>query len=151
FVRIKYEYATKVIPKKLWRDFIYGMLMGDKTCYPAVIECDLRSVSGSKCFGYRLTPEYPKVRRIVCTHDAINHRITSIQREEERPLIPIHRWLAGWLNHLRLDGKAAKRLVAKMTPEEETARWVWRDGRSHWRQPPTVEEYREIIWGQVQR
>jgi hypothetical protein len=144
FVRLKYDYLTRVIPKEHWVKLVHGCLTGfdrlpgsASRTYPAVIEID-GCEQGVKCRGYRLAPGYRRVRRVACTDDALSRRIREVYaRAEGLPLLPVHRWLRDHLGRLDFDFRKALAVIATMEPEDECAM--------------DVGDYRQLLAGSCQR
>jgi len=114
FVRLHYDLLTKIIPRADWQTVKYHLL--DR----AVIDCDLTAVAGSKCFGYRLRPEYRKAKRVECADLRLNRAIRRACGTAERTLAPVHRWLFGHLKRLDFDAAGARPVIAAALPDLES-------------------------------
>src|SRR6185369_6076111 len=116
YVRLCWKFLTRVVPRELWRDLIGALCghapPGSDRCYPTVIESDLTAAQGEKCTGYRLAEGYRKVRRVVCTAEALNRKIRRVYGAQDRNLSPLHRWLRDKFDLLDYDFERARSIIA---------------------------------------
>jgi hypothetical protein len=127
YVRLKYAYLVKVIPRKVWRE-LRAYLEGLKRIpdsdppgkyYPKVIDCPGREQEGT-CYGYRLTPDYRKTHRIVCTDNTLNRRIQKLYAREAGNPAPVHGWLRGKFDFLDFDLGEARLIIDKLKPRRNS-------------------------------
>ncbi len=115
FIRLKQEYITRIILPEVWpeiRDRLWGK---------GVIHWDSTWTPGKRSQGYRLAPEFRKTRRIPCTSASLARRIQRVYAAESVPLVPVHRWLEGKLNLLRIDVERAHGVISTMKPDKGSA------------------------------
>ena len=112
FVRLKYDYITRIIPRGLWRTMAYRLQEA------GVIEWDLSSEWGRHSHGFRLAPGYRRVQRVCCSDRVLSCKIRRVYDRTDVPLQPVHRWLESKLPRLKIDQARAHTLISKMLPDD---------------------------------
>jgi hypothetical protein len=116
YSHLLYEYLERYLTRGELREVREALMQR------GVVECDKVAVIGRKAYGYRTTPDYRKTHRVVCTDDALNRRIWKAQAEEDRALLPVHRWLRGKLGLLCFDMDRARAIIATLGPARASKR-----------------------------
>jgi hypothetical protein len=126
FVTLTWKYLTRVIPRDLWKPIrlklaAWGIIKTDRSAFP-----------GEKAWGYQLTENYRRVRRLTCTNPALVRRIQRIRLKETESWGPVERWLESKLSLLQWDSRRAERIIRSLRPDADSKL--------------TTEEYHEILF-----
>lgn len=126
YIRLKASYILRIIPQEVWpplRDQLWGS---------GVIQRNPFWRPGARCQGYRLAPEYRKVRRIVCKDELLNRRIQHVYSRDNQ-LLPVHRWLESRFDMLDFDDQRAEEIIGGILPDERSG--------------IDIQEYRQLLEG----
>ena len=134
FVSLKTEYLRRLIGQRELPT------VRQQLADAGVIDWDRTYQEGVRCMGYRLCPEYRKVRSIWCDDRQLTRRIRRLHARDESLLLPVHRWLRERLLLLDFDFDRARSIIDEILPVEKKRK-----------KPLTVTEYRELIAGQLIR
>ncbi|MFP6762955.1 MAG: hypothetical protein VB858_05035, partial [Planctomycetaceae bacterium] len=100
-----------------------------------VIDWD-QNYSEGRSMRYRKRPEFWRTKKIQCNDARLQHRIRCLIQENERRLLPIHRWLRDRLLLLTFDIKQARSIADGMVPDADS--------------PLLASEYRQLIREQIE-
>ena len=131
FVNLKHRYLCRVIPKAIWPD------IRERLDAEGIVEWDRHYCPDYKCYGFRLTEEFRKTRRVACTDPKVAKAIQRIAQERANKSLPVHRWLESKLNLLEFDLPRAVKIVNTMMPDSKSSM--------------SPEEYRTIVTEAVHR
>jgi hypothetical protein len=96
------------------------------------------SYDKGKCQRYGIPDKYRATHRVVCPEAALNRKIARVYADEDRALLPVHRWLAGRLEHLAVDLEKAREVIATLGPKSKRRKVRY-----------TTAEYRRKLTDQV--
>lgn len=94
-------------------------------------------VPGVRSMRYRIQERFQPSQFVTCRDPALLRRVRRVYAEDERRLLPVHRWLKSKLAALRLDVDCARSIVSGMSPDPDS--------------PLDVETFQALIGDQVTR
>ena len=112
FVYLKQKYLTRVIPARSW------LTVKHRLVDAGVVVSDLKVAWGAKAEGYRITDPYRQTHRIECADPTINKKIWKLADDNDRYLLPVHRWLRDKLSLLKFDMAKATVFLATAKPRK---------------------------------
>jgi hypothetical protein len=123
YVHLQHDYLVKVIPSRALQEIRYRLTNNegkDGDSVEPVVLWDRTAIWGKKAFGFKLSPAYRSVRRMVCTNPELNKKIEKLASEESKALLPVHRWLREKLDLLDYDTQKAHSIIATLSPDDDS-------------------------------
>ncbi len=77
-------------------------------------------VPGVRSMRYRIRERFQPSRFVTCRDAALLRRVRRVYAEDERRLLPVHRWLKSKLAALRIDVDRARSIVSGMMPDVDS-------------------------------
>lgn len=114
FVNLRYDYLRKIIGQAELKE------IRDTLEQFSVIEWRRSFTPGQRSMGYRLTAPFEECSVEFSEDQRLLRRLRRQWSEDERWLLPVHRWLWSCLKRVQLDEDSALSIVSELTPDHDS-------------------------------
>jgi hypothetical protein len=111
YSRLKRDYITRFIPRQRFTSIRVTLERHGVVCV------NRSYCTGEYSIGYRLDPKYWESKQVECRNQGLARKIRAYHEEQERRLLPVHRWLRSRLSEIEFNYKRAETIIGTMVPD----------------------------------